>query len=49
LPLGRTSNVDDIILNTLGGMLGAAGADLVVRMQRRQRQPGSAHGEDIAG
>jgi hypothetical protein len=49
LPLGRTSNVDDVILNTLGGSLGAAGASLVVRLQPARTKPDSGHGDRIAG
>jgi hypothetical protein len=38
LPLGRTPNVDDIILNTFGGILGAVGAR--VALQARWRRSG---------
>jgi len=38
LPLGRTANIDDVLLNTLGGVLGAAAGSLLLR-RRAQPQP----------
>jgi glycopeptide antibiotics resistance protein len=35
LPLGRTANVDDVLLNTLGGVLGAASGSLLLRRRGR--------------
>ncbi len=34
LPLGRTTNVDDVLLNAVGGILGAALASLALRTGR---------------
>lgn len=44
LPLGRTANVDDVILNTAGATLGAAAAVAVVRIVRRR---GRSAGEQV--
>lgn len=41
LPLGRTANIDDVLLNTLGGALGAAAATMLLR-RRAQAQPAEA-------
>jgi len=37
LPLGRTTNIDDVLLNTLGGILGAGVAGLALRRRRRSQ------------
>jgi len=37
LPLGRTTNIDDVLLNTLGGILGAGIASLTLRTRRRSQ------------
>lgn len=37
LPLGRTTNIDDVLLNTLGGILGAGVASLALRTRRRSQ------------
>ncbi len=37
LPLGRTTNIDDVLLNTLGGLLGAGVASLALRTRRRSQ------------
>lgn len=38
LPLGRTADIDDVLLNTLGGVLGTATGSLLLR-RRAQPQP----------
>jgi glycopeptide antibiotics resistance protein len=39
LPLGRTTNVDDVLLNVLGGIVGAAVASRALGMGRAGRAP----------
>ena len=45
LPLGRTANIDDVLLNTLGGVLGAGVASLAWGTRRRSQTPSADAGQ----